>query len=164
MDQTRLECAADKLEIAELLARWHHNADLANWDALRSDVFTEDIEWTWAARDGAATITDQVNGNDAVLQWVQTAMAGSNVWHITASHVYQISGDTAATRSYMLVTDRNSLDTLAAGVVDAKHVRTASGWRIRGIHIAETLRKGAVAFMAELLADRPNVAVEESRR
>jgi hypothetical protein len=148
---TDVQQLADRLEITDVLSRYHRAVDGLDWELLRDRVVTEDAVWEWSAADDQARVEDSAAGREAVVTWLDAALRGSTVRHHTTSHLFEVAGDGARSESYMFVVDRQTLQTLASGVVTADHVRSGRGWRIRRLRIDEQLTSGTVAAMAGLL-------------
>jgi hypothetical protein len=148
---TDLQQLADRLEITDVLVRFHRAVDQADWDLMRRSVLAPTAVWDWTASDGEAVVGDSAEGRDAFIKWLSIAMTGSTVRHMTTSHLFEIAEDTARSESYMFVVDRMTLATLASGLVTAEHIRTADGWRITRLKIDERIADGSVAAMANLL-------------
>ncbi len=125
-----LQEISDRMEIADLLARYSAAIDGRNWDDL-DVLFTEDAVIDYTEMGGiAGSLADQ----KAFLRANMGAFAGFQ--HLTATSTYDIDGDTARVRTIcfnpMVVDDRHVFfcglwyrDVL---------VRTEQGWRIRTRH------------------------------
>lgn len=152
MNDQRLVVLADRLEITDVLARFHRAIDGGLWSMMRDEVLAEDAVWEWRAWDDGGVAEDRAVGRDAVLAWLEAAMTGSTVRHFTTGHLFEIDGDRAHSESYMVVIDTQTLAILANGVVDADHVRTARGWRVRRCRIDERVADGQISATSKLLA------------
>jgi hypothetical protein len=142
---------ADRLDIVEVLSRFHHAIDVGDFGALPESVFVPEAVWEWRATDADGEVEDTAEGVDAIVAWLQTAMTGSVVRHFTTSHVITLDGDRASSRSYMHVIDIPTLSVLANGLVTAEHVRTLIGWRLSKLRIDEQIGDGSVEAMRKLL-------------
>lgn len=146
---------ADRLEIIELMTRWHQATDAGEWIEFRDRVLAEDFEWVWAGTDTTGAVRDVVKGREEFIEWDKKAMTGSNVRHFVGGQVFlELEGDHARTRCYMHVVDVASLGTIANGLIVADHVRTPDGWRIRRIDLDERIMEGGVGWMRDLIPDR----------
>jgi hypothetical protein len=146
---------ADRLEIMELMSRWHQCTDVGAWEEFRDRVLAEDFEWVWRGVDGTGSVRDVVQGRDEFIEWDTKAMSGVNVRHFVGGQVFlEHEGDHAQTRCYMHVVDVASLDTIANGLIVADHVRTPDGWRVRRLKLDEQIMEGGVGWMRQLIPDR----------
>jgi hypothetical protein len=121
---------ADRVEITELLSRYHHAIDARDWDALGA-VFTED-----AVADYLGLV---VEGRDAIVTWLSAALGDRELTHFMANHVFELDGDLASSRSYLQDLDLKTGLAFGAGTYEGEHVRTPAGWRIRRLRLQERL-------------------------
>ena len=125
-DVTRLLDVADKVEIIELLSRYHQTVDAHDFDGFAS-VFTADAECHYVGQEELFGIGgDRGTGLDAIVEFLRDALSGTETRHNMTNHVFtELAGDTAHTRSYLF--ERAGI----TGVYEIDHVRTPAGWRIR---------------------------------
>jgi hypothetical protein len=121
---------ADRIEITELLSRYHHAIDGRDWDAL-SAVFVED-----AVADYMGLV---VEGRDAIVTWLSAALGDRELTHFMANHIFDIDGDSATSRSYLQDLDLQTGLAFGAGIYEGQHTRTDAGWRIRRLQLRERL-------------------------
>ncbi|GAA3229304.1 nuclear transport factor 2 family protein [Actinocorallia longicatena] len=134
---------SDRLEIAELLARYALAVDTGDWE-LFSTLFTEDATLDYASAGGVTGTTAEARA------WLSATLAG---WparqHLIASTVIRIDGDEAEVRA-------SFTDTLAPSGAMLKHdapgfvkgggwyhhrlIRTDGGWRSRGVVLEQIWR------------------------
>src|SRR2546421_11714607 len=87
---------ADRLEIVELMSRWHQATDAGEWAEFRDRVLAEDFEWVWAGSDSTGAVHDVVRGRDEFIEWDVTAMGGLKVRHFVGGPVFlEPEGDRA---------------------------------------------------------------------
>ena len=150
MAEDLIRSIADRLEITDVVTRFHRAVDSGNFEAL-ADVFTDDAVWDWVASDATGEVADTAQGRDNVIEWLRTAMSGSTVRHATTGHLVELDDDRARSTSYMHVVDITTLESLANGFVTGEHRRTSSGWRMSRLRIDERIGNGSVDSMKKLL-------------
>ena len=147
----RLQGLIDRMEVTELLTRFHRAVDRNAWEMMRTEVLAPEAVWEWTAADASGSVADRAGGADSFVAWLSSSMTGSNVRHFTTSHLIEIEGDHAHSESYMVVVDTVTLDVLANGLLTADHVRRPEGWRMLRCCIDERIPDGMVETIKTLL-------------
>jgi hypothetical protein len=135
----------DEWRIATLLARYYQAIDVADWDALDRDVLADDARWEVVQRSSGGTVTNGAAGRAEVVAWFRQMVSGEvsmsegTVRHFLGTHVIEVDGDVATSRSHLQAQDLVGLGMLANGIVDAEHVRTERGWRVRRFRVEESI-------------------------
>ena len=118
----------DRLALVELVARWSHAADERDVAALRR-LLTDDAELHLPGEEGVP-----IRGADAVATRATAAPDDQQLRrHVRNTVIDELTDETAATRSYYLLTSSvggGRPTTLATGVYTDRMRRTADGWRI----------------------------------
>lgn len=95
MDQSleeRVSAIEDRLEIAQLRARYCHCVDQRRWDDLM-DLFTDDVEFQGRL--------DQVHGKDALMAYFErSSQAMEAFWHRSMNETLELDGDRASGAAY----------------------------------------------------------------
>jgi hypothetical protein len=147
----RLEAAADRLELAELLHRYAWAIDSGDWGLL-AQVFTEDAEADFSSVgqyvEGEAT----TRGRDAIVAWLRSALAPfPDVLHFLSNQLVELQGDRARTLTYMHV-----LHLPMGGIYHGEAVRTRDGWRLRRLRLEErTFDEAAARLRGHMQAVAP---------
>jgi ketosteroid isomerase-like protein len=142
----RLIRAADKVEIIEVLSRYHQLVDAKDLDALDL-VFTDDAQCEYLGQEELFGISgDSPAGLDSIRAFLADALAPVDTRHNMTNHVFTaLDGDRAHTRSYLI--GRGGTE----GVYEVDHVRTPDGWRMRRLVLEQQFDPDTVK---ELLAQR----------
>ncbi len=128
----RLEAAADRLELVELLHRYAWAIDSGDWDLL-AQVFTEDAEADFSSVGEYVDADARARGRDSIVAWLRGALEPfPDVLHFLSNALVDVEGDTARTRTYMHV-----LHMPMGGIYHGEAVRTPSGWRLRRLRLEE---------------------------
>jgi hypothetical protein len=126
-----LQEMSDRMEIADLLARYSAAIDSRRWDDL-DEVFTPDAVIDYTEMGG---IRGSLDEQKAFLASVMPSFAGFQ--HLTATSTFDIDGDVARVRTIcfnpMVVTDERQVLFCGLWYRDVL-VRTPAGWRIRERH------------------------------
>lgn len=130
MSDDRVQGAADKVEIQEVIARYALAVDEGAWDKL-DDVFVAGAIVDFSNNGGARDTFPEIK---AYLE--QSLSIFAAIQHYMMNFVIDVSGDTATVRHYTLaqmVSIVDGADQLLAdgGFYDSKLVRTSDGWRIQ---------------------------------
>lgn len=130
--------ASDILDLLELHGRYSFGADIAKVADDYANVFTDDGAFIGLVGRGGR---DEIRGREAILKFVGSVLAkpGKNVeWtthhNQTCNTVFALDGDSALTRTYLLVTLTRNGEPIAPAVAseyEDRMVRTPKGWRIR---------------------------------
>jgi hypothetical protein len=145
-------------EIQSLLSRYYQALDVADWHALETEVIAEDAVWEMIQRCGDAVLEDRFEGRAALLAWFRKMMGGEvtmsrgAVRHFLNTHVIRVASDghSARSTSHLQAVDGNAMAVVAMGFVEAEHVRTSRGWRIRRYRIDEHLRETDMKALREI--------------
>lgn len=142
----RLVRAADKVEIIEVLSRYHQIVDAKALDEL-DQVFTRDATCEYLGQEELFGIPgERPTGLDEITAFLADALAPVDTRHNMTNHVFELlDGDTAHTRSYLL--GRGGTE----GVYDVDHVRTPDGWRMRRLVLEQRFEP---EFAREMLERR----------
>jgi len=131
-DWTRLEEAADRSEIIQLLHRYALAIDTPDWSLLPS-VFTPDARVDFGSVDQYVEFESSAQGLDAIRSWFETALAPfPDVLHFMTNHIVDIDGDQATTYTLMHV-----LNMSMGGIYRGHAIRTPEGWRIDRFQLEE---------------------------
>ena len=126
-----LQEISDRMEIADLLARYSAAIDARAWDDL-DRLFTDDAVIDYTEMGG---IRGSLAEQKAFLASVMPGFAGFQ--HLTATSTFDIDGDVARVRTIcfnpMVVTDEQQVLFCGLWYRDVL-VRTPDGWRIRERH------------------------------
>lgn len=137
--------------IASLLSLYYQALDAGDLDTLEQRVMAEDAVWEFVQRCGDDRIEDRAEGRDAVITWFRSMLSGdftmseAAVRHFINTHVIEVDGKTARSRSHLQCIDTTSLAVVAVGTAEAEHVETADGWRIRRYAIDEHITAADMA-------------------
>ncbi len=150
MDSTtlaRLEAAADRVELTELLHSFHQAVDSRDWDWFER-IFVPDasIEFVSLNDYRIFGMEGRHEGRQAIIDWVKTGVApfdwnGAPV-HFMANHVFELDGDTARSTTNLHEVDLVSGYVICSGLYKAEHVRTPEGWRIKFFHLGMWITDG----------------------
>jgi hypothetical protein len=136
----RWQATADRVELTELLARYHQAIDGLDWDTLRRQVFAADAVCDYVGMAEMFGIPGETRGIDAIVEWLDAGLRPLGpTQHFMSNIVFEIDGDTARTRSY-LFSGRGG-----RGVYECEHVRTPDGWRIRHLRLEHFFTDDQVA-------------------
>ena len=128
--------AADKWEIVETLARYSFAVDFGNWGE-RDAVFAEDATAHYDMEAiGHGSV--HLNGRTEIVAWLSAsipALGPQLPRHAMTNHLFDINGDKARTRSY-LVAGRLG----GGGIYTVDHIRTGHGWRVKHFHLTNFKR------------------------
>src|SRR5438128_2187279 len=93
---TRLLGVADKVEIIELLSRYHQAIDAKDWDALPS-IFTADAECNYLGQEDTFGIPgNHPIGLAAIRAFLEDALTPVDTMHSMTNHVFtMLEGDRA---------------------------------------------------------------------
>ena len=131
--QSRLEAAADRLEIAELMYRYAWAID--KWErALLSDVFADDAEGDFSAMADYVEGDGIARGRATVIAWLRSAIEKfPDVLHFLSNPLVTLKGANAAD----ITTYMHVLHLPMGGIYHCKAMRTAQGWRIHRLRLEE---------------------------
>ena len=126
-----LQEISDRMEIADLLARYSAAIDSHRWDDL-DQLFTDDAVIDYTEMGG---IRGSLDEQKAFLAAVMPSFGAFQ--HLTATSTFDIEGDVARVRTIcfnpMVVTDEQQVLFCGLWYRDVM-VRTPEGWRIRERH------------------------------
>ena len=130
MSSNRLELAADRVEIMEILSRYAQAVDERDWDAL-DGLFVAGAVIDFSNNGGARDTFPEIKG------YLQESLSiFSAIQHYQMNFAIDIDGDTATSRNYVLtqmISIVDGSDQLLAdgGFYDSSFVRTAEGWKLQ---------------------------------
>lgn len=134
---------ADRAEVSDVLHRYATGLDRRDWALYRS-IFTDEVDMDFSSIGMPA-------GRVAADTWVERArvlFAGFDATqHLSANHVHDICGDEATCTSYMraehfvLNSEGENYYTMG-GYYTNRLVRTAEGWKLRGVTLTVTWNRG----------------------
>ncbi len=131
-EQQRLAEAADRIEITELLHRYAHAVDSANFDLL-AEVFTPDATLDFGSVDQYVEGESIVKGIGAIRSWFEKALAPfPGVLHFMTNHRIELDGDEARSETLMQV-----LHMSMGGIYRGHAIRTKAGWRFDRFSLEE---------------------------
>lgn len=139
------EIALAHSEITNVLSLYYQRLDVGDLDALEREVMSEDATWELIQLCGDERIVDKESGRDRVLAWFRRMLGGGvtmsegSVRHSIGTHVIRVTGETAHSTSHLQAIETAGMTIVASGFVEADHVRTAKGWRIRSYRVEETI-------------------------
>jgi hypothetical protein len=121
--------AAERLEIAELPARFCHHSDYGEYDRF-TELFTEDVVTELVGVGSYVGLDAQIRHARDTETWTS-----GHAWHIVSNLWIEATPDGAAVHYYMLGMMRTGAEdagrvTTTGRMVDLV-VRTPAGWRIR---------------------------------
>ena len=132
--------------ITSLLAKYYQAIDVGNWTVLDQEILADDAVWEVIQHSPSGeSIEDTVKGRAEIVGWFEQIMGGEasmsqgTCRHFISTHVIDVDGDTARSTSHLQAFDTHRLIMLSNGVVEADHVKTDRGWRIRRYHIDEDI-------------------------
>ncbi|NRA02923.1 MAG: nuclear transport factor 2 family protein [Myxococcales bacterium] len=127
ISRAEFRAVADRVELTELLSRYHQYIDGMKWESLKQ-VFVEDAECHYLGLDTFGVADVSLEGREKIIEWLRVNLGqfgDTQPKHFFANHVFEILGDRARTRSYMHV-----VASLVTGVYEVEHQRTPEGWRV----------------------------------
>lgn len=128
----RLQAAADRIELGELLHRYAWAIDKWEWQLL-DEVFTEDAEVDFSSVGRYVAGDSVLRGRDAIVTWLRDSIRPfPDVLHFLSNQIVMLDGDEARITTYMQV-----LHLPMGGIYHSLAVRTAAGWRIRRFRLEE---------------------------
>lgn len=145
------EKALAHCEISNLLSRYYQALDLGDLDTLEREVMDVEATWILVQRCGEDRTVDESSGRDAVIDWFRKMLGGGvsmtegTVRHFLNTHVIEVEGDSARSRSHLQAVDTVSMAVLANGIAEGEHVRTPEGWRIRRYRVEESITEADMA-------------------
>jgi hypothetical protein len=146
MPNDAAEEALAHAHISSLLAKYYQVIDRADFAALDREVLADDAVWEVVQRSATGgTIEDIVSGRPEIVAWFEKIMGGEasmshgTCRHFLSTHVIDVDGDTARSRSHLQAFDTHTLGMLSNGTVEAEHVKTDRGWRIRRCRVEEDI-------------------------
>ena len=128
----RLQAAADRIELGELLHRYAWAIDKWEWQLL-DEVFTEDAEVDFSSVGRYVAGDSVLRGRDAIVTWLRDSIRPfPDVLHFLSNQIVMLDGDEARITTYMQV-----LHLPMGGIYHSVAVRTGAGWRIRRFRLEE---------------------------
>lgn len=127
ISRAEFRSVADRVELTELLSRYHQTIDRNDFDAL-DRIFVQDARCAYLGLELWGVDDVHLTGREKIIEWLRAGLGqfdNTNPKHFFANHVFEIDGDVAHTRSYM-----HGLTPHIGGVYEIEHRRTEQGWRI----------------------------------
>jgi hypothetical protein len=130
MSTERLQQAADRVEIMEVLSRYAQYVDERDWDRL-DEVFVPGAVIDFSNNGGARDTFPEIKG------YLRQSLAiFAAIQHYQTNFAIDVDGDTATVRNYVftqMVSIVDGADQLLAdgGFYDSRLVRTDDGWRLQ---------------------------------
>jgi hypothetical protein len=154
----RADRTADRLDVIELLARYHQAVDAKDWPGLGA-VFTDDVVAEYRGLDTTRDLfglDGRIEGRDAVVTWITEGQAPFRYdgapTHFMTNHVLTFTGaDRVRSRSSFFDLDMETGLLFGSGIYTVDHVRTPAGWRIAVLVLEQRLCDNA---LARILAQR----------
>ena len=149
------EQALARGEIANVLSLYYQALDVGDLDTLEREVMSEDATWELIQLCGEERIVDKSSGRDRVIAWFRTMLGGGvtmsegTVRHYLNTHVIRVDGDRAHSTSHLQAIETVGMTNVASGFVEAEHVRTPEGWRIRYYKVEETITAADMKALKE---------------
>jgi hypothetical protein len=138
--------------ITSLLARYYQAIDTGDWKVLDDEVLADDARWEVLQHSPTGgSIEDVVEGRSAIVGWFEQIMGGEasmsegTCRHFISTHAVTVDDDVARTTSHLQAFSTVTLAMLSNGVVQADHVHTDRGWRIRRYHVDENITDADMA-------------------
>jgi hypothetical protein len=132
IDPSEFRAIADRVELTELLSRYHQTIDRNAFDEL-DRIFVEDARCAYLGLELWGVSDVHLEGREKIIAWLRAGLGqfdDTNPKHFFANHVFEIDGDTAHSRSYM-----HGLTPHIGGVYEVEHTRTSDGWRIQNLRL-----------------------------
>jgi hypothetical protein len=147
-------------QISSLLSLYYQALDVGDFDTLEKEVMSEDATWEVVQLATTGRVEDKASGRNEVLAWFKRMLSGDvtmsegNVRHFINTHVIRVepSGEAAHSTSHLQALDTVTMANLACGFVEADHVRTEGGWRIRRYKVVEQITDKDMKAFKETLA------------
>jgi hypothetical protein len=134
-------------QISSLLSLYYQALDVGDFDTLETEVMSEDATWEVVQLATTGRVEDKASGRSEVLAWFKRMLSGDvtmsegTVRHFINTHVIRVEpgGEAARSTSHLQALDTVTMANLACGFVEADHVRTEQGWRIRRYKVVEQI-------------------------
>ncbi len=123
---------ADRVELTELLSRYHQFIDAMEWQRLE-EVFAPNARCAYTGLEVFGLEDVHLEGREKIIRWLRESLGqfdDRNPKHFFANHVFDIAGNRARTRSYL-----HGLNPHVGGVYEIDHERLPEGWRIADLHL-----------------------------
>lgn len=149
--------------ISSLLSLYYQALDVGDLETLEKEVIAEDASWEVIQLSTNERVEDGASGRSGIVAWFQrmlgseVTMSEGTVRHFIDTHVIRVApdGQTAHSTSHLQAVDTVTMANLANGFVEADHVRTESGWRIRRYKVEERItEEDMAAFKAMIEAEK----------
>ena len=94
---------------------------------------------------GRERVVDESTSRDAILEWFRrmfgagVSMTEGTVRHHLNTNVIEVDGDTGHSTSHLQAIETAGMTNVASGLVEAEHIRTTGGWRIRRYVVEEMI-------------------------
>ena len=142
---------ADRLDVIELLARYHQAVDAKDWPGLGA-VFTDDVVAEYRGLDTTRDLfglDGRIEGRAPVVDWITAGQApfqyAGAPTHFMTNHVLTFADDDhVRSRSSFFDLDMETGLLFGSGIYTVDHVRTPAGWRIAVLVLEQRLCDNAL--------------------
>jgi hypothetical protein len=152
MVMTAADEALAHCQITSLLSRYYQAIDTCDWTVLDQEVLADEARWEVLQHSPTGgSLEDVVDGRSAIVAWFEQIMGGEasmsegTCRHFISTHAVTVDGTTARSTSHLQAFSTVTLAMLSNGVVEADHVKTERGWRIRRYHVDENITDADMA-------------------
>ena len=144
-----MDSAADRADLVELLGRYADVADLKEFDALPSLVFTDPVTLDFESVAGVPPMTTPLRDYVEILRASFAPFVATH--HVITGHVIEIDGDRATIHAHVRAEHWISDEVAASGphrwlvvgFYDNEAVRTAGGWRLDRVRLTASYQENA---------------------
>ena len=147
-------------QIGSLLSLYYQALDRGDLAVLEAEVMAEDATWDLTQVAGSERVRDRLEGRAQILAWFRRMLSGAvtmgehGVRHFLNTHVIRVEGARARSTSHLQCIHAETMVTLAVGVAEAEHVRTAQGWRIHSYRLEERITAADMKALQETFGAR----------
>jgi hypothetical protein len=143
--EQQVQLLADRAAISDVLHRYATGLDMRDWALYRS-IFTDEVDIDLSST-GPGQPAERLPA-DELVERARVLFAGFDATqHLSANHVHDIRGDEATCTSYMraehfVITSEGENYYTMGGYYTNQLVRTAAGWKLRGVTLTVTWNRG----------------------
>lgn len=144
--------AIDRLNIVDVLSRYHHMVDAKNWDGLHA-LFLPDAVAEYRSLNDVELfdLEGRYTPTDAIVEWIRRGQEpfqfNGAPTHFMTNHLVTVTGDAAQSVSYFIDFDLISGKAIGTGFYKCTHARTPQGWRIGHMLLEQRLCDDLVAVI-----------------
>ena len=149
-----IERLADRLDIIDLLSRFHHAVDAKDWPRLRG-LFVENAVAEYRSLNNVELfgLEGRFTPIDTIIDWIRKGQEpfqfNGAPTHFMTNHLVDQDGDQASSTSYFVDFDLVSGRAIGTGLYKCRHVRTSAGWRIEHLLLEQRLCDDIIALIAK---------------